>query len=121
MTYRPHGKAVVDSTDPSAFGVCDCCGIWWNLRDLAWQYFYAGPVLQNSQMLYCPTCLTPPNPNLQTIIIPPDPMPVMNARPENFVAAEVDFIVISPGNYILVDEDGNEFVANQNSVNFQDT
>ncbi len=119
MTYRPHGRAIVDSTDPSAFGVCDCCGVWYNLRTLQWQLYYAGPTLQNSQMLFCPTCITDPNPNTQTIIIPPDPLPVMNARPENFTYAEVDFMTAVPGNYVLVDEDDNEIVTNQNSVNFQ--
>jgi hypothetical protein len=84
MAWRFHGRARVDPTHPSAFGVCDRCGCWYNLRDLAWQYDWRGPRLTNLRILVCPRCLDKPQPQLRPIVIPQDPTPLMNARPEAF-------------------------------------
>jgi hypothetical protein len=35
-------------------------------------------------LLVCKTCLDIPQTQLKTIIIPPDPLPVLNPRPENY-------------------------------------
>lgn len=83
---RPHSHFRVDPTNPKARGVCDRCGQHWQLEQLRWQYQWTGPRLQNLYKLVCPPCLDVPQPNIRTIIIPSDPVPVMNARPENYVA-----------------------------------
>lgn len=82
---RPHGKfAVVDPTDPVAFAQCDRCGKWRNQPDLVWQLAWAGQHLYDIQTLVCKdTCYDKPNEQLRTIVLPPDPPPVIDARPPN--------------------------------------
>lgn len=83
---RQHGRAIVDSGSPSAFGVCDRCGFLYNHRDLQWQYQWVGTKLQNLYRLVCDGCLDTPQEQLRTIILPLDPVPIMNARPEDYVS-----------------------------------
>jgi hypothetical protein len=66
-------------------GVCDFCGFLYNLQNLRWQFEWIGPRLQNQRMLVCRTCNDKPQEQLRTIVLPPDPIPVFNARPENYV------------------------------------
>lgn len=40
--------------------------------------------LQNLHILVCDTCLDIPSIQLKTIILPPDPLPVFNPRPEQY-------------------------------------
>jgi hypothetical protein len=45
--------------------------------------------LQNIKVLVCTvTCLDKPQEQFRTIILPPDPMPVLNARPEPYLIDE---------------------------------
>lgn len=83
---RPHGKfANVNPNDPVAFAQCDRCGKWRNQPDLVSQIEWAGQHLFDIQTLVCrDTCYDIPNEQLRTIILPPDPPPVMDARPPNF-------------------------------------
>lgn len=83
---RPHGRAHIDASNPRALGVCDFCGFLYNLQDLRWQFEWIGPRLTNQRMLVCRTCNDKPQEQLRTIVLPPDPIPVFNARPENDVA-----------------------------------
>lgn len=83
---RPQGRAKVSQTWPEAFGVCDFCGFQYNLKDLRWEMDWRGPRITNLRFLVCETCLDKPQMNGQrTYILPPDPVPVMNARPEMYV------------------------------------
>jgi hypothetical protein len=88
MSWRPHGRAEVDPQRPEAWGVCDRCGIWYGLDDLHWQYQYAGVGLINLNLLVCRLCLDVPQPQLTATILPPDPDPVFNARPEYYSVDE---------------------------------
>lgn len=83
---RPHGKfAVVDASNPEAFAQCDRCGQWYNRSDLVWQDQWSGTHLYNIGQLVCRrVCYDKPQEQLRTIILPPDPPPVINARPPNF-------------------------------------
>jgi hypothetical protein len=85
---RPHGRARVNPTNPEGFGECDRCGLIYNLVDFEWQFEYAGMKLQNTHILVCDTCLDVPQPQLRTIILPPDPPPLLNARPPNYAYEE---------------------------------
>lgn len=87
---RPHGKfAVVDPNNPVAFAQCDRCSKWRNRTDLVFQLGWAGQHLYNIQVLVChDTCYDIPNEQLRTIVLPPDPPPVINARPPNFTYEE---------------------------------
>lgn len=46
--------------------------------------------MQNLRILVCRDCYDKPQEQLRSIVIPPDPMPVINARPEWFIADETD-------------------------------
>jgi len=42
----------------------------------------------NKNLLKCPHCYDEPNPQLRAIVIPADPDPVYNARPEQYSVDE---------------------------------
>ena len=81
-------RARVDPQNPSAWGECDHCGFWFNLRDLAFQFEWAGTHLYNTGSFRCPKCIDVPQEQLRTIILPPDPPPIYNARVPNFAYEE---------------------------------
>lgn len=82
---RPTSRFQVNPDSPRARGVCDRCGQHWLHSALVWQFEWVGPKLQNLRIFVCPECLDRPQPNIRTIVLPPDPVPIMNARPENYV------------------------------------
>lgn len=84
---RPHGKARVDLHKPQAHAICDRCGFRYLHAQLSWDAQWIGPRLQNLRFLVCPSCRDKPQEQLRTIVLPPDPVAIMNARPENFVDA----------------------------------
>jgi hypothetical protein len=83
---RPHGRARISPTKPQAQAVCDRCYRRLSHSDLSWQFEFAGPQLQNLRILVCRECLDKPQEGLRTLILPPDPVPIENPRPENFVS-----------------------------------
>jgi hypothetical protein len=86
---RPHGHADISEVYPRALGVCDRCGFLWNLDRLKWQWdWQQGPRLFNLRILVCPPCLDVPQESGRTIVLPPDPIPVEYARPENYALAD---------------------------------
>jgi hypothetical protein len=89
MAWRPHPKrAATDPTSPSAWGTCARCGFVGNLRDLSWQFDYRGLELRNLNILVCQPCYDEPQRQLGGIILPPDPVGVLNARPEAYPSDE---------------------------------
>jgi hypothetical protein len=61
----------------------------WNHYRLRWQYDWRGTKLQNLRFLVCPDCYDEYQQSGQrTIILPADPVPIMNARPEHYVPAD---------------------------------
>lgn len=94
---RPHGRATVDARSPRAFGVCDKCGFLFNHNQLQWQFQWAGTRLQNLQILVCQSCLDVPQTQLKSIIIPPDPVPISNPRPELYNVEVFSFMNMMTG------------------------
>jgi len=84
---RQHGRASISAKHPRALAVCDRCGALYNHDRLQWQYQWVGPRLQNLYRLVCQPCLDIPQEQLKLIVLPPDPVPIANARPENYVEA----------------------------------
>lgn len=83
--------AKVSATNPEAFAQCDRCGFWYQRTDLVWQDAWAGTHLYVTGALVCTTgnnCYDIPNEQLRTIILPPDPPPVLNARVPNYAYEE---------------------------------
>ncbi len=95
---RPHGRAKVSTRNPAAFGICDNCSFLYNLSELRWQFTWAGNKLINTKQLVCRRCNDIPNTQLRAIVIPADPMPVMNPRVNNWQAAETDYRTTSGQN-----------------------
>ena len=89
MNYS--GRARVSSRFPEAIGVCDRCKFRYNLVDLNWQYDWAGPQIINTRLRVCRTCMDEPSPWKRSILIPPDPLPVSDPRPEDRNAANTDY------------------------------
>lgn len=108
MAYRWRGKFFqVDPDDPRAEGICDRCNFRFRLMDLSWQYAFQGTTMpQNTRMLVCSEgCMDPLNPQDQAYILPPDPLPVYNARPENYVLDESSWLSTQDGD-VITTQDG---------------
>lgn len=89
---RPHGKAVVDTSHPEPFAVCDRCGFWYNLPKLSFQYEWAGTTQVRLGQLVCERCYDTPQEQLRSLQLPADPPPVPNARTEPFSLDETEVI-----------------------------
>lgn len=90
--WHPTGRARVNARSPEAQAVCDRCYLNYSLRDLRWQNQWSGNRLQNIQLLVCKTCLDVPQPQLKAVIIPADPVPLLNTRPEQYAETVPSFI-----------------------------
>ena len=84
MAWRPHGRARIDEENPVPIAICDRCGNLWNHNQLAWQYDWMGPKLQNKRVLVCPDCMDDVAMFLKSLVLPADPPPVYNVRREDF-------------------------------------
>jgi len=92
MSYASRsGRARTSPKNPQAHAICDRCGGRYNHVDLSWQFDWAGAALINKRILVCDPCTDTPQQQLRTIVLPADPPVVMNARPEYFIAASVDY------------------------------
>lgn len=80
MGWVRNTHASIDRNRPSALGNCDRCDMTYLHRDLSWQFQWSGPRLQNIRILVCPSCKDEPQMQLRTILIPPDPLPILNPR-----------------------------------------
>jgi hypothetical protein len=88
MSLRPHGRAEISPSSPRAKAICDRCGFQFSHKDLRWAYDWRGTKLQNLRFLVCDSCYDEPQQNGQRVIIlPADPVPIQNARPENYIDA----------------------------------
>jgi hypothetical protein len=120
------GRAQTSSRNPRAFGVCDRCSIWYNRDRLNWQMDWAGASLINKRILVCNTCMDTPQQQLRAIVIPADPMPIVNPRVEPYAYDSVDRRQVSgydttdprtgipiPGGATRITEDDNTRVTQQ--------
>lgn len=81
----------------------------YNHVDLRFQFDYQGDTLQNLHLLVCQTCYDKPNELNRPVILPPDPVPIRDARPEQYdVEVDGDFLTLfaEDGITILFAEDG---------------
>lgn len=82
MTWGNTSRIRTDNRSPRAAAVCDRCGFGWNHNALTFQVEFAGDRLVSTNMLVCPDCYDIPNPQVKTIRIPADPVPIANPRPQ---------------------------------------
>ena len=101
MAYASRaGRARISARNPQAIGVCDRCGIWYNHVNLRWQYDWRGASLQNLRLLVCNSCYDEPQSQLRAIVVPADPVPIVNPRIQDFVQAEMTYQTTSGQNTI---------------------
>jgi hypothetical protein len=85
LAYRPHPKrARTNSRYPQAWATSDSSGFVGNHIDMAWQYDYNGTQLFNKRILRFRDELDTPQQQFRALVLPPDPVPIMNARPEPY-------------------------------------
>lgn len=84
------GRARTSATNPQAHAICDRCGFRYNHVNLRWQYDWRGASLQNLKLLVCNMCYDEPQTQLRAIVVPADPVPIVNPRIQDFVAAETN-------------------------------
>ena len=94
------GRARTSSRNPQAHAICDGCGFRFNHVDLQWQYDYRGGELANLRILRCRDCTDVPQQQLRSFVIPADPVPIQNPRPQDFVAASSSYRYTSGQNSI---------------------
>lgn len=82
---RPHPRrAATDSSSPRAWATSDRSGMLGNHQNLRWQFQWRGSQLVNTRVLVWEDEYDAPQRQLGTIILPPDPPSIMNARPEQY-------------------------------------
>src|SRR6266516_1057978 len=80
---RPHPRhADTDPRVPRAWATCDRCGEIWNHYKLEWQYEWGAKKPYNTRILVCEYCRDEMQEQFKSIILPPDPLPIVNPRPE---------------------------------------
>lgn len=85
MSYASQvGRARVSPSNPQALAVCDRCSMWYNGVDLRPQIIVAGATLIPINILVCRECFDVPNETTRAIVLPADPVPVVNPRVEPF-------------------------------------
>ncbi len=104
-------RARISARNPRSIARCDRCSFVWNLNTLRFQYYYQGPTLQNTGFLVCRDCLDLPNEQTRTIVLPPDPLPVLNPRIEDYAQEIPNFFVDEVSEDSFISEDGLHFVS----------
>ncbi len=112
MAHRP--KSPWTSRDPhdGPWSTCDRCGLRYSQNRLQFQYDYlGGSVPQSLGLLVCSrTCLDALNYQQKLLILPPDPQPIFNTRPENYFIDEANFLLTQDGS-IITTETGVDLVT----------
>ena len=85
------GRVKISSRNPQAAAICDACGFAYQHSELRWQLAWSGNKLVNLKQLVCRRCNDIPNQQLRAIVLPADPMPVLNPRVNNWQAAETNY------------------------------
>lgn len=80
--FAPKGHAKLDPRRPQAFAICERCGFQYNHNALVWDTQYHGRELRRTGFLVCQSCSDIPNPTLRPIVLPADPVPILNPRRE---------------------------------------
>ncbi len=102
---RPHPKhARTNPTSPRAWGTSDKNGFIYNQENLQWQYEWGGTKLYNKRVLVGPDEYDTPQRQLGTIILPPDPVSILNARPERYDIDEMTYRLSQDGTQRLTQE-----------------
>ena len=105
--WHPTGRATVNARNPEAFGVCDRCQFTYQRSKLTYQYQWCGLQLNNLNLLVCYVCLDVPQPQLKTIILPPDPVPINDPRPERYGVMVPSYASTETGDHMVTADGDN--------------
>lgn len=90
---------------PEEVGFCDRCCRFRYLKDLIWQWEWAGQTLVNLRLLVCAdSCYDLPNEQNRTIILGPDPNPIKDPRP-GFFQTQENAVGVPPIPPYVIDDD----------------
>ncbi len=85
MAYlNARANVKVDPQNPRGYGECDYCGHFYNLETLEYQTEWMGAAIKRTGFRQCPECLDKPQEQLRTIVLPPDPIPLKDPRPDKY-------------------------------------
>ena len=105
---RPHPRrARTNPRSPRAWATSDRSGFIGNQENLCWQFEWAGTKLVNKHILVYPDELDQPQRQLGTLILPPDPVSIQNARPEQYAIDEQTYRKTEDGTQ-RVEQDGTQ-------------
>lgn len=120
------GRARTSARSPQAHAICDRCGFRYNHVNLRWQYDWAGASLINRRILVCNICYDTPQEQLRAIVVPADPVPIINPRVPNYAQDASNTRVTSgqdtinqetgipvPGGDVRITQDDNTRVTQQ--------
>lgn len=88
MAWRPHGHYEVNSVTPRGRGVCDLCGIAFTLEKMHKLMEWRGTRLMWTGLVVCDWDYDRPQEQLRAKLLPPDPTPLLGARPEDFFSEQ---------------------------------
>lgn len=98
---RPHPmRADVDNDRERVWTTDARDGFITNKNKMKWQFEWAGNQLINKKILVSQSNLDVPQEQLRTIQVPADPVPKRNARPENYVMDETDWLTTQDGDVV---------------------
>lgn len=90
MAHRPHPKgARTNPRSPRGWSTCQRCGFVFNLYKLQDQHQWRGVQLMSVNLQVDHKCLDIPQRQLGTIILSPDPVPLIGALPEPYPIDEI--------------------------------
>lgn len=111
MAHRPHPRGASNDPHLGPWSACDYCGFSFNLSKLQFQYdFMGGSTPQNLGFLVCSKCLDGLQYQNKLLVLPPDPAPIFNTRPENYTVDETNWLTTEDED-ILTTEDGVDLIT----------
>lgn len=115
MAHRPHPQGTTTNPHDGPWTSCDRCGRIYSANRMRFQYDYmGGNVPQNLGLLVCDTgCLDALNFQQKLLILPPDPPPFYNTRPEPYAVDETNWLT-TQGEDIISDQSNDSIITTIN-------
>lgn len=124
MSWRPHPRrTTLDINDPDPWATSDRSGFIGDHSKMMFQMQYAGSQLINTGLLVHPDEYDIPNEQFRTLVLPPDPDVLFNARPEPLVIDQTDWLTtgIRGGDGDIIETQDSELLVTQPSATEAET
>lgn len=110
MALRPSPRRASRDPHYGPWTTCDRCGLINSHSRMQFQFdFYGGASPQNSGLLVCSTCLDDLSWEQKLIVLPPDPQPFFNTRPEPYTIDESNWLTTEDGD--VIDTEGGDKIT----------